>query len=363
MKILFVGQCSPGQTSRMRMKCLERLGHEVTSIDSASILAKDSYSMAWCRRYIGNSASISAINSDVQKQIRLDPPDLLWCEKQEFIKPETLEAARSFGVTTLHYTPDPYFSLWWKRTSIMDSSIPKYDWLVTSKQYELDEYKAVSKRVMYVPLGFDERSHCPKMPLGKVNARNYFCDVSFVGGWEPRREIGLSAIARTGVSMNIWGYGWEHLVDGKWSLRRYARLRLLAGKEPFSITKENDLARSIRGGEIYSDEYAWAIAGSKISIGFLRKVCPDQHTTRTFEIPACGAMLLADRTDEHREFFKEGKEAEFFSSEQEMLDKIRFYLSNETVRQKIVFAGLARCAGSGYTYTSRVKQILAEIAV
>ena len=58
---------------------------------------------------------------------------------------------------------------------------------------------------------------------------------------------------------------------------------------------------------MYADDYARALTGSQIGLGFLRKVCPDQHTTRTFEIPACGSMLLADRTDEHRGFFQEGK--------------------------------------------------------
>ena len=45
----------------------------------------------------------------------------------------------------------------------------------------------------------------------------------------------------------------------------------------------------------------------RIGLGFLRNVCPDQHTTRTFEIPACGSMLLADRTDEHLAILQKAK--------------------------------------------------------
>ena len=73
---------------------------------------------------------------------------------------------------------------------------------------------------------------------------------------------------------------------------------------------------------MYADDYARALTGTKIGLGLLRQVCPDQHTTRTFEIPACGSLLLADRTAEHQEFFHEGQEAEFFASTEELLNKM-----------------------------------------
>ena len=42
--------------------------------------------------------------------------------------------------------------------------------------------------------------------------------------------------------------------------------------------------------------------------------------------------MLADRTEDHREFFEEGKEAEYFSSDEEFRDKVKFYLANEAAR-------------------------------
>ena len=95
----------------------------------------------------------------------------------------------------------------------------------------------------------------------------------------------------------------------------------------------------------------------------MRKVCPDQHTTRTFEIPACGSLLLADRTEEHQEFFEEGKEAEFFDSCDELLDKLKFYCSNEAARKRIADGGYKRCKEGGYAYVCRVSGALQALGL
>jgi spore maturation protein CgeB len=138
-------------------------------------------------------------------------------------------------------------------------------------------------------------------------------------------------------------------------------LRQLAGEDRFRIHRDPSLASACQGDEVYADDYARALTGSRIGLGFLRQVCPDQHTTRSFEIPACGSMLLADRTGEHREFFEEGKDAEFFGSATEMMDKLKFYASNTEATRRMAAAGHDRCVRSQYAYVYRVKNALQNI--
>jgi spore maturation protein CgeB len=361
VKILFVGHLNVGQTSLMRMVSLRELGHDVAGFNVQSLWDDAGWLSRRIQQRANRGPSISRLNASVIAAAREFKPELVWAEKQEHLEPETLAELRRNGARLLHFTPDPYFTLSWKRTKLMDECMPMFDYLVTSKRYELDEYRSLGPQVVYMPLGFSYHVHRPLNPSSHERAKQFESDIGFVGGWEPRREELLTRLATTGNRVRIWGYAWDHLADGRWSPRRAYRLKLLAGDEPFSIRRNGILAPAVAGGEVYADEYAWSLSGARIGVGFLRTICPDQHTTRTFEIPACGSMLLADRTEEHREFFEEGREAEFFSDSDELLDKARYYLSHETERARVALRGYTRSVTSGYSYDDRVAVVLSEL--
>jgi spore maturation protein CgeB len=357
LKILFLGEIGPGQTSLMRMRALQRLGHDVRGVHTIEPWTRTS----WLRRQVGRRLQrgpvVDEINASVLKAARAFRPDLVWAEKQEYLRVETIAEMGKGGARLAHFTPDPYFSLAWKRTRLMDEAFSAFDALIYCKAYERTHYEALGKKLVYMPLGYCDETH---RPLPSTDPA-WNCAVGFLGGWEPRRERLLSGLAERGLDLKIWGGYWDFLKDGKWTLRRHIILRQLAGTEAYALRRDDRLARALQGDEVYGDDYARALTGSKIGVGFLRKAWPDQHTTRTFEIPACASVLLADRTDEHEEFFEEGREAEFFDSADELLDKAEFLCANDAVRQRIAEAGYNRCVRSGYAYVHRLRTALEQL--
>ena len=358
MRVLFLGPTAIGQTSRMRARALERLGHEVRSVDTAAPWKE----APWLARRLGRKTArgriVDRINNSVSEAARSGRFDLIWAEKQEFLRAETMANLRATQARLVHFTPDPYFTLAWKRTRLMDRAIGEFDVLVYCKSYERRKYEELGKPVVYMPLGYCDEVHRRRE---SVQAR-WRSDVGFLGGWEPRRETYLAPIADLPLDLRIWGGYWDFLRDGKKTLRRRVILRQLAGGIPFEIRPNPNLAKCLQGGEVYGDDYARALSGGRIGVGFLRKVCPDQHTTRSFEIPACGSLLLADRTDEHCEFFEEGTEAEFFGSAEEFKDKVSYYARNESARARVAQAGMARCEQGKYAYIHRLDDVLTKIA-
>jgi spore maturation protein CgeB len=84
---------------------------------------------------------------------------------------------------------------------------------------------------------------------------------------------------------------------------------------------------------------------------------------RTFEVPACGGFMLAERTQEHLEIFKEDEEIVCFSTVEELVDKVRYYSNNDRARQTIAKAGYERVLNDHHTYRDRLIEIFSLVGI
>lgn len=81
---------------------------------------------------------------------------------------------------------------------------------------------------------------------------------------------------------------------------------------------------------------------------------------RTFEISASGTLQLTDTRDDLARFYKPGEEIETYSSQQELLEKVEFYLTHEKERREIALRALERTLRE-HTYGHRIDQLLSVI--
>jgi spore maturation protein CgeB len=333
MRILYIGQLWEGGTARERMKVLNGLGHSTVPFDItpfARSMPRVFQSIAW--RFNAGPV-VSKMNRTLRQEAGgLQGVTYIWVDKGVWIYPETLEHLKKVtGAQTIHYTPDS--QIFSQQSRHFTSSIPLYDTLVTTKEWEVDAYKrAGAKRVMLTYQGYDSRFFPRK--VGGAELAAFGSDVCFVGHTQPHYAEKLKAISSLNIGLRVWGDAWP----------RYA--------------EKNSWAQRIVGKGLWGESYPVALACAKIGLGLLGKHIPETSTTRTFEIPAMGTFLLAERTTLHQQLFDEGKEADFFSSDEEMLEKMRFYLRHDGARNRIAAAGRARCERSGYSSRDLLKRIL-----
>lgn len=206
-----------------------------------------------------------------------------------------------------------------------------YDHFFTTKSFNVRELPSDGVvNVSYIPHGYRPNCHYPVKPSSADVAR-FGADVAFVGTYEVQRAAMLSYLSD--YDLRVWGNNWN-------------QARGLIPKH------------HIENLAVYCRDLSLVLNCTKINLAFLRKANRDLHTSRTFEIPACGAFQLSERTSEVLCYFDENKEIACFESIEELEDKIVYYLNHEAEREKIRTAGFDRCARSRYSFTDRLDSLL-----
>jgi spore maturation protein CgeB len=276
--------------------------------------------------------SVHAFNRMLRAHARAGDYDVVFVEKGVWVWPSTLRRLKTAARQGLavHYTPDAQFLE--NRSRHFRRGLPLYDLAVTTKPFEREAYRAAGARaVRLIHQGHGSRLH--PVPMADIPA-HLRSEVCFIGHCQPHYAALLRHLAER-VPLKIWGPNWT------------------------AYAARNDWARGVvQGDACYGAEYACALSGAKIAIGLLSKRIPETTTTRSFEIPACGTLLLAERTEDHRALFEEGHEAEFFDSAEECAQKAADLLQNEGARSRMAAAGLARCRESGYSSAEQFGTIM-----
>jgi spore maturation protein CgeB len=274
-----------------------------------------------------------ALNRSLLESARRFRPDLMLVTKAAYVAPATLAAIKEeTGAFLVNYATDDPFNPAVNTRALIDS-IPLYDLYVSTKQAIIpDLRKAGCQNIVYVPFAYEPSVHFPEKPASAEERTRFDSDVVFIGGADRDRAPFMRGIvsALPETRLHLYGVKWNRYPD----LRKYYR------------------------GKAFGRDFRLAINSAKIALNLVRRANRDGHVMRSFEVPACGGFMLADRTDEHVELFEEDKEAVYFGSTGELVEKIRYYLTRDAERAAIADRGHQRVVGGHNTYRDRLDTII-----
>ena len=226
---------------------------------------------------------------------------------------------------------------------LLAGTLQHYDCVFTTKSFhgpsEIDRFRL--RDLVHVRHGFDPEVHHP-VELTPRDREVYRCDASFVGTWSPRKEASLLYAAEHApeLALRVYGRGWE---------RASARL-----------------TQAIRGGlrpPACADQIALVHAASGVSLGLLSTPRTtndgrDLTTTRSFQVPACGGVLLHEDNAEIRQYFEPEREMLLFSDDADMVAQMRRAAADPELRARIAAGGLKRSTDCAYDYRSAAGTIV-----
>ena len=332
--MVFVGDLNIGTRTRMRARILAELFPNFKSFSNVAIPFIAGVNRPSLLERVSNKLRRPHDSNGVNKALKKF--EIIWIEKSTMMRASTLRHLKRVNPScVLVSVSEDDMIAKHNYSAYYAECLPLYDIVFTTKTYNIEELKdAGAQKVLFFQDSFAEDTHFPLTDHDKVEAKIF--PVSFVGTFESERAESVLYLANHGVQVHIFGNGWD----------------AMAGRNDNLI---------IYGRPVYADEYRLVINQSLINLGFLRKINRDVVTNRSIEIPACGAFMLAERTDRHLSLFQEGTEAEFFSSNKELLNKVQGYLSDP---QKAITAGrnaYKRCNKSKYDMRSGVQKMLHQI--
>lgn len=339
LRILFIGSLSNGQTSLERMKALQDLGHNVTGIESQRHIALPFRVVHKLFAGINLHPDFGGVNRDILHAVFSNKSkfDIVWMEKGTAIYPATLlkiKFALAPGGKLIHFNPDDPFGHFDKGWDLFLKTIPIYDVHFVSRVPNVEEYKARGAQIVFdYDRSYSKLLHRP-IALEEPDQLKYGVRVGFIGSYAPDREAMIGYLIQQGIPVAVYGNGWEN-------------------KPYWNIISPHFKSKGRMG-----EEYVKILNGMDISLHFLRRENRDEQDSRSFEIPACGVFMLAERSPKHELFFKENEEAVFFDTKEELLEKVTFYLEHPEKAKDIARNGYQRSIRSGYDHHSRMQSFL-----
>ncbi|MEH2163382.1 MAG: glycosyltransferase [Nostoc sp.] len=328
-KVLIVGEnLEIGRTEEVYSRGFSSLGCEVqlftwkeatSSLSPGSLWGRVAWRLAW--QLLGNLANNKLLEKANQFQ-----PDLTLVISPRLVHPDSILALQQYGLVFVFYTDNPIDAHHTHTNSWVQGGFPLWDAAFIWSQELVKRLKDNGvKKAIFHPFCSDVEYHLPQRQINPVY------DVAFIGNWDAsrKREQYLKAIAN--YRLGLWGSNY-------WNTH----------------CQESSLKGLCQGMCSYL-EIPQFLGSAKMGLNILRPQNEEGHNIRTFEIPITKTLMLSERSQVLLNLFAEDKEAVYFSSPDELRQKVEYLTQNLTLIESIAEAGYKKALAN--TIADRVTEI------
>ena len=300
--------------------------------------------------------------------------------------PATISKISRMGIVTINWYCNAAHQF-----HLIEDLAPAYDYCLVPEKARLEDYRRIGANPLYCQEAANPNIYKPFDILQEF-------DVTFVGQAYGDRPARVRYLLDADIDVRVWGPGWERYIDrpaplhsltkralhtatrilpGRFGAASNERLRLSYFHLPQSVShgstrpwRDNSRIPVSQVGGILSDEEVIRMySRSKINLGF--STCGNSHEDeeqivqirlRDFEIPMSGGFYMVKYMEELEQFYEIGKEIVCYEDDNDLVEKIRFYLKHDHERKAIAKAGRERCLRD-HTWKKRFVTVFRQIGV
>lgn len=355
---------------------LEQMGHVVTRFYYGDHIA-EYYGK---KRYLEQATKNKQLVSTARKMLHDGGLDIIFCYVyDDFLLEDSARALQKLDIPLLNYNVDMACQ-WYRQIK----TARYFTAILCAQPDNMKAMQRYASKTMYFPMA---------APCAIDHGGSPFTPpfpVTFLGTAALYRRQIMAALSKAAIPVAVYGKDWagienvEPIVRNAEKtfndLRYYAWPRFLAEgpmamfkslaqrmvKKEYDVMKLED--RSAQGF-LPNENINALFKNSKINIGFTRILGENnilngkcQMRLRDFEVPMAGGFYLVQKSSGYEQLFCADKEVVTWSSGNELIEKIQYYLDHEPERASIAQAGQQR-AIKDHSWEKRFNDLFSELDV
>lgn len=281
---------------------------------------------------LGHGPVFRTLTNRIISQACATKPDVIFFRRPlEFSKSMLHEIRSSYPAIFASFNNDDPFSVSYtdRRWGSLRAAIPQFDVHFAFRSRNIEEFfSAGAKQVALWEPFYTPWIHRPIADETQILSDHFKILFAMHAEADERRQFVLQLIDG-GFDVNIHSWNWDALFGKPESVRLGVRPHLLG------------------------DDYVRAIGEASATLCFFSKQNNDELTSRVFEIPACGGLLLSSRTSRLLQIFRDKEEAFFFSSVDELLKIVALLSSDPALVIDVKRRGYERLMKSRHSIVDR----------